>query len=109
MARLDLGELQAEVLSWSVRNFGEQPSSRLLLGLVEELGELCHAHLKQEQGIRTSEAHEAARVDAVGDVVIFLCDYCARTGLSLEGCILDAWSRVRGRDWRSDPAGGGVP
>src|SRR5688572_17945800 len=57
----DLLAYQKEVVAWGKRNFGEQPAHRFLLGMLEELGELSHAHLKQEQGIRgTNEEHEAA-------------------------------------------------
>jgi len=38
------------------------------MGLVEEVGELAHAHLKNEQGIRgTPEEHVQAKVDAIGE------------------------------------------
>ena len=72
---LSLAQLQAQQKPWIERNFGSRPSYWPLLGAVEELGELAHAHLKQEQGIRVFEDFDAKAQDAVGDCVVFLCDY----------------------------------
>jgi NTP pyrophosphatase (non-canonical NTP hydrolase) len=78
-----------------------------LLGLVEEVGELSHAHLKQEQGIRgTVESYRSKKIDAVGDIVIFLANYCTQQGLSFEECVLSAWNEVKQRDWQKDPTNG---
>ena len=83
-----------------MRNFGAQPSYRPLLGAVEELGELTHAHLKGEQGIRhTPEAITAKKKDALADIIIYLCDYASREGLDLHEALNDAWAEVRLRDW----------
>lgn len=75
---MNLQNIQAEVAAWSQKNFGDQPAWRPLLGIGEELGELNHAYLKREQGIRQDEDHDAAMRDAVGDIVIFLCDFSSR-------------------------------
>lgn len=94
-------DLQNQVHEWSKANFGDQPAYRPLLGISEEVGELCHAHLKTEQNIRMEEDHEAARKDAIGDIVVYLCDYCSRSNLSFEECIRMAWDVVQKRDWRA--------
>ena len=92
---------QVEVAKWSNKNFGNQKSYKPLLGLVEEVGELSHAHLKGEQGIRhTPEEILVLKQDAIGDIVIYLMDYCTREGLSLEQCVDLAWDEVKDRDWR---------
>ena len=103
----DLKKFQEEQRIWSTKNFGETYGSgyRSILGAVEELGELAHAHLKSEQGIRTDEDHTLAKKDAVGDIVIYLADYCWREGLSLEDCISDAWEIVSKRDWSNKKNG----
>ena len=51
---MQLGEIQKLSVDWSKRNFGDHYGTgyRNLLGLSEEVGELCHAQLKGEQGIR---------------------------------------------------------
>jgi len=87
---VDLKKFQAELKEWSVHNFGPLPPEgelpeHPLTGLMEELGELAHAHLKQQQGIRgTASEHEAAAKDAIGDLIIFLCDYSTRRGWDLD-------------------------
>jgi NTP pyrophosphatase (non-canonical NTP hydrolase) len=96
----DLKTLQECIHQWSLRNFGEQPPAHQLLGAMEELGELAHAHLKEQQGIRMDEDHVANAKDAVGDLFIYLCDYCARRGWDIEGIICDTWDQVSKRDWR---------
>lgn len=100
---MDLTKLQHEVGEWARKNFGERPSDDPLLGVGEEFGELCHAHLKQKQKIRTGEDHFVKIKDAVGDIVIFLCDYCHVRGISLELCVEKAWDEVQKRDWKNDP------
>ena len=73
--------LQSEVSRWAEKNFPESPPRHQILGLVEELGELAHAHLKGEQGIRGSaEAHAAAARDAVADSFIFFMHACSSLG-----------------------------
>lgn len=81
----------------------DAPSDRPLFGAVEEIGELAHAHLKGLQGIRhTPEEIAERKRDAVGDVLVYLADYCNREGVSLSACVERAWGEVRLRDWRSN-------
>jgi NTP pyrophosphatase (non-canonical NTP hydrolase) len=106
--KLTFKQLQEEVGEWSSRNFGEQLPYRPLLGAVEEVGELSHAQLKMEQGIRGSvEEHQAAAQDAVGDIIVYLADYCARSGFDMQGIIEHVWGKVKQRDWKKDPKTGG--
>lgn len=107
MADLTFGRLQAEVREWSTRNFGDRATHQPLLGLVEEVGELSHSHLKQEQGIRGTPAeHEAAAKDAIGDILVYLADYTAGRGWNLQAIIEDVWGQVKQRDWKKNPATG---
>lgn len=99
-----LRRLQTEQVPWVKHNFGDRPSWMPLLGAVEELGELAHAHLKQAQGIRVSEDHDAKAKDAVADVVIYLADYCTARGYDLESLVMDTWDKVKQRDWKAHPA-----
>lgn len=97
-----VSEIQRQHWLWVSHNFPDQPLHRPLLGVVEEVGELAHAHLKQEQGIRLLEDHDAAARDAVGDILIYLLHYCSLRGWDLEGVLLDTWEGVvRKRDWVS--------
>jgi len=112
----NLSKLQTEVSEWSQHNFGNQSSVNPLLGVGEEIGELAeevehasnlililgrlhHAYLKRGQDIRRTENHSAAIRDAVGDIIIYLLDFCHRENVSLERCVIDAWNEVSKRDW----------
>lgn len=103
---LDLRELQDEVGEWSHDNFGDQPSHRPLLGIGEEVGELNHAHLKREQGIRGKQDYREAQIDAVADIVIYLCDYCRLEGIDLADAVAKTWAQVSKRNWKTFPKNG---
>ena len=102
---IDLRRFQERHHLWSVENFGPTVGSgyRNLLGSMEELGELAHAHLKAEQGIRNHENHEANKKDAIADVIIFLADYCNTQGFDLEDILSETWENVLKRNWKKDP------
>ena len=108
---VNLREIQAQQKAWAEYNF---PSSVLpekfwvpLLGAGEELGELNHAALKMYQGIRgTEEEHRAAMSDAVGDLGIYMMDFCNKMGLDFGDCIAEAWLEVKQRDWIKFPKNG---
>jgi len=106
---VNLRDLQKEVGEWSRQNFPNNKSYHPLLGVVEEVGELSHAHLKSEQGIRgTKVEHITAKIDAIGDIIIYLCDYCERNGLVLDACIGATWEEVKKRNWKKNNKDGKV-
>jgi len=85
-------------------------------GLIEELGELSHVDLKEEQCIREytrekllSEPDKAQhdRIDAIGDIIVYLLNYCNLYGISLEAAINDVGKKVLKRDWNKDSSAGG--
>lgn len=102
-----LKEIQAENKDWADRNFGENRRAWCaLLGVVEEVGELAHAFLKREQNIRGTKAeHDAKISDAIGDIVIYLCDFCNIEGLDLSAIVQEVWDHVKTRDWRAEREG----
>lgn len=103
-----LKKLQREQAEWAISNFGLHPAWHPLLGLQEELGELSHAHLKSEQGIRGSvDEHRLEKIDAVGDIVIYLADYCTMEGINFEQAVLETWRKVKERNWNADKVAGG--
>ena len=105
---LTFKQLQEEQRPWVEHNFPGRLPYMPLLGLQEEVGELAHAHLKAEQGIRgTAAEHHAAKIDAIGDIVVFLADYCSANGIDFQDAVEKTWSQVKQRDWRKDPAKGG--
>jgi NTP pyrophosphatase (non-canonical NTP hydrolase) len=101
----NLKEYQNRHDTWQKRNFGGKHGSgyRPLLGVMEEVGELAHAHLKAEQGIRNNEDHAANKIDAVADIIIYLSDYCTGQGIDLEQALKETWDKVLKRDWKVNP------
>lgn len=108
---LTLQDFQRLQAAWLSRQpFKNGPSWHPLLGIVEEVGELAHAHLKQAQGIRgTAAEHTVKKKDAVGDVLVYLADYCSREGFNMQRILEDVWSEVMERDWADNPATGKSP
>lgn len=104
---MTLSQLQSEVAQWGSHNFPNAKPHHPLLGINEEAGELSHAHLKMEQGIRgTKEEHQEAKGDAIADLMIFAAHYCHLNQLDLEGETLKAWNQVKARDWIKYPKNG---
>lgn len=99
--------LQERLQVWRERNFPNADSTQQLLGVVEEVGELSHAVLKQTQGIRGShETHDAEILDAVGDILIFLAGFCSFRGINMQYAYERAASEVMDRDWIRYPHDG---
>jgi NTP pyrophosphatase (non-canonical NTP hydrolase) len=78
-------QLAEEHKEWEDRNFPnddyENSLFRSCLGVLEELGELAHARLKREQGIRGEETqHVADEQDAVADMTIYLLGVMHKIG-----------------------------
>ncbi len=70
------------------------------LGAAEEVGELCHAHLKYEEGLISRETYLKKAGDAVGDTIVMLLGYCHINGLKIEECIDMAWTEFVNRDFQ---------
>jgi len=76
-----------EVGEWQTKNFPDATIEDTIDGMLEELGELCHATLKGRQGIRGMDDQEkvlAARKDAVGDMMLYLLHYMRLSGEDLD-------------------------
>lgn len=107
---LGLSRVQRRIREWARYNFPDKPSWQPLLGVAEEVGELCHAHLKNAQGIRgTPEEWTAKKMDAIGDVLIYLMDYANKEGLDVEECLNMALNEISSRDWIRYPLTGKPP
>lgn len=107
---MDLKQLQKEQALWAHKNFSSlTPSWQPLMGIVEEVGELAHAHLKESQKIRTNENHIENAKDAIGDIIIFIADYCNRRNFDLTEIVEQTWSQVKKRNWKDNPEGKELP
>jgi NTP pyrophosphatase (non-canonical NTP hydrolase) len=110
MRFFDLQAFQAKHKLWLEHNFPNQTPHQALLGVVEEVGELAHAHLKAEQGIRGERMeHRKDALDAIGDIIIYLASYCNTNDYDLETALMLAWAEVEQRDWIAYPATGRPP
>ena len=69
-----LQEIQSELKVWTEYNFGNPTPEVAILGMIEELGELSHAILKEKQGIRQSD-FLADKKDAIADLTIYTLNY----------------------------------
>ncbi len=65
-----------------------------------------HSHLKAVQGIRNNENHAAKKKDSVGDIVIYLADYCTAEGIDFQNAVETAWNEVKQRDWKKNATTG---
>jgi len=101
-----ISKIQKEHRIWQERNFGPPSTSESLIGITEELGELSHAFLKNKQGIRLNEDHEANMEDAVGDLLIYLISFCTSKGYDLDKILQKTWDQVKQRDWILYPNNG---
>ena len=99
-----INRIQMEMIPWHNHNFPDAPLWQPVMGAVEEVGALCHAALKQAQGIRTNEDHDKNIDDAIGDIVIYLMHVCNIRGKFLEDIVENTWSKVSQRDWKANPA-----
>ena len=104
---LSLSQLQKELQIWQNHNFPNRDYNSPYKGMVEELGELSHGLLKQEQKIRgTFEEHEAKIKDSVADLIVFTADFCNARGYDLENLLEETWNSVKTRDWIKYPKNG---
>ena len=105
--KLTFKQLQDEQRPWVKHNFPGRDAVDPLLGAVEELGELAHAHLKMRLSIRgTDKDHRIHAADAVADTIIFLSDYCTAMDFDLQEIMEMTWAEVKQRDWQADPLNG---
>ena len=101
-----LGKLQAEIRDWRMYNFPDTTPTEQYMGMVEELGELSHTMLKDIQGIRGGGVAEDEMKDAIGDLSIFMINFCDMKGWDYEKVLALTWEQVAGRDWRNNPKDG---
>lgn len=109
-SKLTFAEVQSRARAWQSKNFDihDKTATHNLLGVGEEVGELMHAHLKGEQGIRhTPEQIKAMKENAVGDIIIFLSNYCYAENIDIAKSVEDVLNEIEQRDWRKNPLNAG--
>ena len=98
---------QRSLAAWREKNFPDSGAEEQFIGMVEELGEIAQAKLKLKQGIRgNAEDWKTKEKDAIGDLFIYMLNYCSCKKISIFECINLAWSEVKQRDWIKYPKNG---
>ena len=57
------------------------------------------SHLKEEQGIRNTNNFYESKKDAVGDIIIYLADYCNQNSINMQVALETTLVEVLKRDW----------
>jgi len=104
-----LARIQKEINAWREYNFPDSTPTQQFLGVVEETGELSHAILKGQQGIRGYSPEDTAEIkDAIGDLLVFLANFCSMNDWDMLTILQDVWEEVKQRDWQKNPKTGKV-
>lgn len=83
---------QTEIASWSAISYPRLTDGEELIGIIEEMGELCRAVNKRRQGVRGTYAEWTAEIEKeLGDIFIKTADVCDRLGFT--------WSRLATKRW----------
>lgn len=117
-----LSNIQREVGIWSEQQFGTDNLSKnpefkdeklrdlpSLLGMIEEVGELVAPIVKLHQGRFKGTVNKAREdiKDALGDMLIFMCDFAYRNDINLSDILRQTWDKVKNRkqsSWNEDKA-----
>lgn len=91
-----IGLYLPEHKEWADKNFPDSTEIISAAGMVEECGELFHALIKNQQGIRgTEEKHLEDMKDAIGDISIYLLDFLNRTKVDEKELLLAIQSGIQ--------------
>lgn len=91
---MDLIKLQTDLCKWLGYNFPNTSSDEQFKGIVEEIGELVEADIIYRAD--PLPAKKELVKDAVGDIIIYLTNYCTKNDISLAYCAADASGKVHG-------------
>lgn len=84
-----LTDLVGRIRLWSLnRGLEKADSSKQLIKLQEEVGELAQAHLK---------GYPDKQRDSIGDIMVVLTIYCQQEGINLRSCLQDAYDVIKYR------------
>jgi len=102
-----LGRLTHYVLKGlqGIRGHGAEDVERLSLAadqLADFLTRLCGEYAVSRNFPGTDPTPyeiSAARADAVGDIAIYMADFCCRNDIHLSDAVAETWFRVKQRNW----------
>ena len=102
-----LALIQQNLFKWQREQFGNTPLAHLALGVAEEVGELSHAILKRDQGIRgfdDKKKFEEAVADAIADTAIYSINLCSTLGIDYETVLTEVSKKILQRKWNAKKA-----
>lgn len=67
------------------------------VGMIEELGETAHEINRNDR---------VKLVDGLGDLQVYLANFCSFNGYSAHDAFVETWREVRKRDWKKNPTTG---
>jgi hypothetical protein len=82
--------LQEESNQWAAKNFPNAQAFEPLLGIAEEYGELLESLAAGRATLELAAPADAARaetLDAISDMIIFVCDFCNKSGYSMHALL----------------------
>lgn len=97
MADLTLDQLQERVDIWHRHHFPTVDTTRIVLKLVEEVGELCKAREQQMALGGDIYRLQQREWNAIGDVLVCLAALCARENYDLESLVLCVLAEIESR------------
>jgi len=80
-----------------------------LKNVMRKIGDICRSDIKQIQGIRGYDDEQKVMFslkDSIGDLTIFLINYCNLKKISFADCISLAYEQVISRDWKKNSYNG---
>jgi NTP pyrophosphatase (non-canonical NTP hydrolase) len=85
--------LTEKINQWAIsRGLDKTDSSKQLIKLQEEVGELSQAHLKD---------YPDKLRDSIGDIQVVLIIYCLQNGIDYKQCLTDAYNVIANREGRT--------
>ena len=95
---MSYSKVEMQVIQWAEARkiIQNQKPATALLKLVSEVGELCDAEAK---------GNVIEQIDAVGDTMVCLINYCAIKEFDLTSCIEAAYAQIKDRKGEMLPNG----
>ncbi len=113
---IDMSEFNSDISENMKNGFGIGSILKVILHLQSAIGQVAHAHLKKEQGIRIGEDHNGKIRQGLENIVALLKylieDFFEvyiegiRNGVILADVVWDTWQEVKKRDWIAYPKNG---
>jgi len=95
---MSYSKVEMQVIQWAEARkiIQNQKPATALLKLVSEVGELCDAEAK---------GNVIEQIDAIGDTMVCLINYCAIKEFDLTSCLESAYTQIKDRKGEMLPNG----